>query len=398
MENLIERYERTKEMSIKYISVIVSTSIIRAIYALFTLLPINREKITFASSRSNELSGNLYYIARELKSRELDLTFIFLLEKYKSGFLNKVVYILRMLRATYHLATSEYFFIDDYYYPVYLIKPRSGVTIIQLWHAAGAFKRFGYSTIDKDFGPSKTYLKFVKIHSNYTYAIVSSKNVVKHYAEAFDMPEDQVLPLGLPRADYFFDKAAQEAFKEKFYNFYPELKEKRIILYAPTYRGKSYRKKSFQSHIDFSILEEKLGKEYAILVHLHPYITNGLVETYSKNFVYETNQLFKINELMTISDLLITDYSSVIFEYSILQRPILFFTPDLEQYKKERDFYFDFDTFIPGPRFNNTKDLAYFIGNSKFNLDKVANFSKVFFENVGGTNSKRIVDYLLKLK
>ncbi|SEO24528.1 CDP-ribitol ribitolphosphotransferase [Amphibacillus marinus] len=382
-------------MSIKLIFTIVSNFFIRIVYNLSSLFPVVENRVVFASSRSDSLSGNLYYVFNELESRTETFECIFLLEKFKSGFFNKVFYFLRMLKATFFLATSEFFFIDDYYYPIYVIKPRNKVKIIQLWHATGAFKKFGYSTIGKSFGPSEKYLNSVKIHSNYSYVTVSTKHIISYYAEAFDMPENKIVSIGIPRIDFFFNSQEHEELKKRFFKEYSNFKNKKIILYAPTYRGGSYRKKSFESKIDFYQLKKNLGTEYIFLVHLHPYITEGLAEDFPDDFVYEITERFNVNELMIISDILITDYSSVIFEFSLLHKPIVFYTPDLNSYKKERDFYYNFETFIPGPKFDDTEAMSAYIKKDNFDLEKIKKFSDYFFERKDNLNSKRVVDYFI---
>ncbi|NLJ19257.1 CDP-glycerol glycerophosphotransferase family protein [Globicatella sulfidifaciens] len=382
---------------IKLLRTFILKLCISSFYKISSLLPINKGQVVFASSRSDELQDNLHYVYNEFKNRKKNYKYIFLLSKHRRGVIYNLFNLLRMLKATYYLATSEFFFVDDYYYPIYNITPREGVKIIQLWHAAGAFKKFGYSTIGKDFGASDQYLKLIKVHSNYTYAIVSGKSVIPMYAEAFNMDESKILPLGTPRVDFFYQYEKHQKIINDFYFKYPQLKRKKIILYAPTYRGGSYNQSTFKSNLDFHYLYEQIGEEYVIITHLHPYITGGLSDSYPTEFVIEMDRSFNINELMIISDLLITDYSSVIFEFSLLKKPIIFYTPDIEEYKKERDFYFDFEKFIPGESFKDSKSLAHYIKRGRFNIDEVMNFSNKFFTNKNGLNSKSVVDYFISI-
>ena len=224
------------------------------------------------------------------------------------------------------MATSRYFIIDDYYFPVYVIKPRKDVEIIQLWHSAGALKKFGLSTEGKPFGPSKDYLKHVNIHGNYTKAYVSSTEVIPFFAEAFNMPEKHIYPLGVPRTDYFFEDEIIKKLRFDFYAAYPELVDKKILLYAPTFRGKSHYQDAFELPFDVEYMADQLAEDYALIIHLHPYMrANCLGAWHSDNFVYHIQDTFVIQELLAITDILITDYSTVFFDYSLLRRPMIFY-------------------------------------------------------------------------
>ncbi|RSD26974.1 CDP-glycerol glycerophosphotransferase family protein [Mesobacillus subterraneus] len=382
--------------SLKYASTIITKKVLQVVHFSSCLLfKVNKNKITFASYRSDELSGNLLYLSEALKRKYPDKQYVTLMKRFDSSVTGKVKYFVHLIKATYSLATSAYFIIDDFYIPVYFVRPRENTEVIQLWHAAGIFKKFGLSTVGKPFGPRPDYLKHVKIHSNYSRLYVSSADVVPYYAEAFGMDEDRIYPLGLPRTDYFFSNS-NTALKERFFNEYPNLRGKKLLLYAPTYRGKSHYQDDFQSPIDFQILEEKLGGEYRILIHLHPYMR--VTDISDQKFVYHIQKEYSILELMSLADILITDYSSVIFDYSLLGKPMVFFAHDLEDYKRERDFYLDYKEMVPGPVFAQTEALADWIKNEDFNLEAVKNFKKRFFDFHDGKASERIAMHIMEDK
>jgi CDP-glycerol glycerophosphotransferase (TagB/SpsB family) len=369
------------------------------LYKLFTLfLPINQNKVVYASFRSDGLNGNLEYINNELRRKTGRFSYVFLFGKYRSSLSGTAMYYVQMVRAIYHLATSRYFFVDDYYLPIYMITPRKGSDIIQLWHAAGAFKKFGYSTLGRSFGPSAHYVEHIKIHSNYSKVVVSTEEVIPFYAEAFQTPIKQIYPLGLPRTDYFFETDKHEEFKKRFLTEYPELVNKKLVLYAPTFRGSSHQQSTFDYSINFHSLSKVLGDEYAILVHLHPYM-NGEIDRDRQfgGFVYQLDNVYSIEEILTISDLLITDYSSIIFDYSILSRPIAFFASDLASYTKERDFYYRYEEFVPGPIFHQSEELAHWIKQGDYDMDAIAKFKNRFLPGCDGNVTSRVVNKLIDL-
>lgn len=369
----------------------------KCVYMIICLFfKVNSNKITFASYRSDKLKDNLYFLCNELQAQYPNYQYHFVFKKFHSSFRGKIDYFFHLSRAIYEMATSKFFIIDDYYFPVYVISPREGTEVIQLWHGSGALKKFGLSTVGKLYGPSEKYLKHVKIHSNYGRVYVSSAEVVPYYSEAFGMPAKRIYPLGVPRTDYLFSSEKREHLKKTFYERYPELTCKKLILYAPTYRGKSHYQEAFQCPLNLRMMREKLYPDYALLIHLHPYMQNGItIEEKEKNFVYHIKDIFTIQELLSLADILITDYSTVFFDYSLLGRPIAFFANDLEQYISERDFYYDYLDIIPGPFFTKTDQLTDWVAKGEFDLKKVATFRNRFFDYIDGKATKRIVRHLM---
>lgn len=361
------------------------------------VFPIKEKKVTFASYRSKSLEGNLKYLYKEMVNQHPDYQYHFLIKKFKGSFIGKVDYFLHMLKSIYGLATSKYFIVDDYYFPIYVIKPRDGSEIIQLWHAAGAFKKFGLSTVGKSFGPSPEYLNHVKIHSNYSKVYVSSKNVIPYYSEAFGLEEDKIHPLGVPRTDFFFEQEYVREAEERFFLQYPEFINKKVILYAPTFRGGSHNQEAFDCPLDIRILKEVLGEKYTLLIHLHPYMKESMIVEDESDFVTVMDSEFTIEELMIVSDILITDFSSIVFDFSLLEKPIAFYATDLEEYMLERDFYFDFETFIPGPFFTDTYQLANWIQQGQYDKDLILKFKDFFFDGDKRV-SQKIVSHIFSEK
>lgn len=372
--------------------------VISIIYQLLCkVCKVKSQKITFASYRATRLEDNLKYTYEELQKSGSDLQYYFLFKKYRSTIAGKWEYILHMIKACYHLATSRYFIIDDYYLPVYLIKPREETEIIQLWHAAGAFKKFGYSITGKPGGPSTSYLNVVPVHGNYSKVIVSGRYVIPFFSEAFNMASSQIYPLGLPRTDLLFDQEAHVLIKKQFYHKYPQMKDKKKILYAPTFRGKSHYQEAYHCPINLERLMKEIGEDYSLIIHLHPYMNNNIiVSDQFKSDILTKTEDFSINELMIISDLLITDYSSVIFEYSLLKKPMLFYCYDLEDYMEERDFYLNYEADLPGPLAKTTDEIIHWVVHSEKNIDDVERFSRRFFDEQDGRASRRVASLLLE--
>lgn len=358
-------------------------------YILFSILPINKKKISFASDSRTELNGNLYFVYEELYNRNLNLDIKFIFNERIDN--RKSFY--QLIKMAYHFATSKIILLDDFYPLIYPLNIRRNSDLIQVWHAAGAFKTFGFSRIGRPGGPSPKS----KNHRNYTKVTVSSEGVRDHYAEGFGITVDKVFPTGVPRSDIFFDEEYKEYVRKTLYNKYPFLKEKKVILFAPTFRGNGQASAHFPFHVlDFKKLYEDLSDEYVFLFKIHPFVNNKLSIPYEfADFFYDFSDFREINDLLLVTDVLITDYSSVCFEYALLEKPMLFFAFDVEEYVRTRDFYYDYFSFIPGPLVKSTEEIVETIKNEKFELDKIKPFVRYFFNETLGRASKNVVDEVI---
>ena len=170
-----------------------------------------RARVVLATSHTSALTGNLRFIAEELGATHPEIP-IATLTLRRGGRLRSLAPLISTFMAGYHLAASRVVVVDDYFFPMYVITPRPGTTRVQVWHAAGAFKRFGFSVLDKTFGADEDLVEHVRIHSNYSLALVSSMSVAPHYAEAFGQPEEIFTSrIGVPRTDLFGDAERRPA-------------------------------------------------------------------------------------------------------------------------------------------------------------------------------------------
>lgn len=367
-----------------------NSNVFRFLYSLFKLFPINANKVLFASDSRTEMDGNFKYVYDEMLRQRLNYKYKFML---KSSISEKKSYS-EIIQLAYNLATSKYIMLDDFYPMVYPLKIREKAELIQLWHAVGAFKTFGFSRVGLPGGPSSKS----KNHRNYTKAIVSSKNIAKHYAEGFGIDNENVVSTGIPRTDVFFNQEYQLDAKEQFYKEFPYLRDKKIILFAPTFRGNGQQSAHYPIEVlNLEKMYNDLSEEYVFLFKLHPFVKNDITIPYQfSDFYFDFSSYREVNNLLFVSDILITDYSSVCFEYALLKKPMLFFAFDVETYVQQRDFYFNYQSFIPGTLVRNTSEIVGSIQNRHFNQEKLDPFVNYFFDNVDGNSSRRVVEQLLK--
>jgi teichoic acid ribitol-phosphate primase len=362
------------------------------VFALARRLPLRRH-VVFATSRAEAIGGNLAFIRDELERRTPPIPSVVLAARHQASRRSWLAAFLFNMRAGYHLATSRLFIVDDYFFPIYVIEPRRGTRIIQTWHASGAFKKIGYSVLDKSFGADETLVAKVPIHSNYDVCLMASRSAAVHYAEAFRQPLERfVTDVGIPRTDVLFGPDVpriQAAVRER----YGIPAAKRVILYAPTFRGDTVLKATSPDHLDLRALHRLLGEDHVVLLRLHPFVRDAEpIPSDLAAFAIDTSDHPDIHELMLVSDVLVTDYSSAIFEFSILGRPMAFLAPDHDDYLDERGFYFEYRKGVPGPVFETTEELATYLRAGDFDLDRVARFRAESFEVADGHASERFVD------
>lgn len=364
--------------------------VLQKIYNLMKLKKTVPNRVVFLSDSRVDFSGNFEFIKRELDKRGgYDIKYI-LKPSIKAKRSLK-----EMINFVYYIATSRFILLDDYYPQIYKYKIKKDIDVIQLWHAAGAFKTFGFSRIGKKGGPNVKS----KNHRNYTKAIVSSKNLKLQYAEAFGISESNIVSTGVPRTDIFFDEIYINKKTKDIYEKYPILKDKKVILFAPTFRGSGQKTATYDFFkFDIELLHENLGKDYVLITKLHPFINEKMdIPKECEDFVLDLSHEREINDLLFITDILITDYSSVCFEASLLNKPMIFFAYDLEEYIASRDFYYPYESFVPGPIARNTGEILRIIQEDNFDIQKLQEFKNTFFDHFDGKSTERVVDQLMKI-
>ena len=355
-------------------------------FYLFKPFRLKENRITFISNRRNSISGNYESIYAELiKDKNIDIKTVL---DTKESFISCFKY-------GYYLASSKVILIDDYIRSVYEIRKRKDNYLIQVWHACGAFKAFGFSRLSRE----GCWSQESRSHRTYDYCLVSSRKVAKHYAEAFGMNVDRVIATGVPRTDIFFDEAYKREIRAKIFSAYPMLKDKKVILFAPTFRGSSKKEGHYPHYrFDYKKIFERFGDEYRIIIKHHPHVNNKFViEDEYKDRVIDLSKNEELNELLFVTDILITDYSSVIFEAALLDIPMLFYAFDLDEYISSRGFYCEYISFIPGKLVENMDEIIDALMVGDFEADKIKEFKQDFFDDLDGKSGKRASEFIKRL-
>jgi len=350
-------------------------------------------RVLFTSDSGSVLSGNLAEVHARMVARGLD-------REYEIETILKPSIAERRgwrdrWRLPRLLARADVILLNDYQPAIYRLPPDPAVRIVQLWHASGAFKTVGYSRVGKPGGPDP----FSRRHKNYTHAIVSGSHDIPFYAEAFGLAEDRVVPTGIPRMDRFFDDGMRIAGLEHARRLFPMIEGRTTILLAPTFRGSGPRNASYAFDLlDLEALHEVCReKDAVVIVKMHPFVRDRveIPRRLADRIIDGTDAPIDVNDLLFAVDVLITDYSSIVFEYSTLLRPMLFFAYDLEEYVASRDFYVPFEEFVPGRIARTFDEVVDAIRRDAYEAEKVAAFAHRHFDHLDGGATDRVIDELI---
>ena len=364
------------------------------IFNLFRRFPQKDNKITLLTNKNHSFEVNLEYIAKELDNRKTKDG-----RDYEYNFIEKDSLSLNNIR---DFASSKYVFLVDNFFPLAFMDV-DGMKWVQLWHGTGIFKKFGYDLLnDEDKKVMEMFSPKLDLVS------VSGENVVDIYSDNFHVDKSKVKPFGVPRNDFYDDEHLSDDYisklRQSFERDYPQLFGKKLVLYAPTFRENPKNNAVFD-YFDIEKFIEELGDEYVLAVRLHPNYVKYCDEDHPIDLDDLTNRYDIINftgykdeqKLLLLADILIADYSSIMVDYTILQKPIILFDYDLEDYiNKERGFYFDYREMVPGKIVYDIDELIESIKAEDFRLEKLEEFSKLQFGEFKANSSKLILDYILE--
>ena len=355
--------------------------------------PVDEKKVVFVEVRHPQVTNSMQVMFDELANNyDYNIHTHFLLT---NGTI-RADFRKRCLDAVKDIATAKYVFMNEASNTMSAMPLRPETKIIQLWHGCGAFKKFGFSTADLIFGASKDEQLKHPFNKNYSLVTVSSPEVIWAYNEAMNIDESKgiVQATGSSRTDIFYNDEFLKEAREHVYELVPQAKGKKIILYAPTFRGR-VAKAETPDMLNIKMFYEALGDEYVLLIKHHPVVKNppAVPEEY-KNFAMDVGNILSIEELLSTADICISDYSSLVFEYSLFEKPLIFFAYDLDEYFDWRGFYYDYYELAPGLIAKTNFEMIDYIKHIDERFDKKAiqDFRYKFMRSCDGHATQRIID------
>ena len=287
-------------------------------------------------------------------------------------------YYFNMYKQMYYISTSKVVITDGYNITVSILNHKKGTKVIQLWHSLAAIKKFGYQTIGYPDGLNPSIAKMLCMHKNYDYVISGSKAMNKSFAEAFNVEVKKVLDIGTPTIDSLL-KPNNKVVKE-IYNEYPALKKKINLLYAPTFRSDG------RNNVD-ELIKNIDSNKYNLIVSLHP-----------KDIIKKSDQIICIDrnkyttfDFIRVCDYVITDYSAVAVDASVLNKRVILYVYDYEKYSKENGLNIDLFKELPGCIFKSAKDMMNMLNENKYNNEAFQKFRKKYVTNLNGGCTKKLI-------
>lgn len=368
------------------------------VYNRYCHEPIEENKILIVDNEQRLFRNNFGYLYQYLKKHyHFDIHVHFL---YRTIVLEPE-YRRNCRRMLKDMATARLVFIADTIESISCISKRRGTDVVQLWHGCGAFKRFGYSTADLLFGMTRQGLVRHPSHRNYTLACVSSPEVVWAFEEAMGLKDDGIVrPTGLSRTDIFFNTKRKERAYQHLYEEFPAAKGKKVIFYAPTFRGK-VSEAAAPDQLDYQAFYERLGEDYVMVTKHHPFVktTPPIPEALEGTFAIDITRdsALTIEDMIFTADICISDYSSLIYEYSLFLRPMIFFAYDIDEYNDWRGFFYNYDELTPGPVFTTNEEMISYIEHieERFDRKEVEAFRDRFMSSCDGHATERILQTVL---
>ena len=381
--------------------------LIRILYRfVYRFIPCQEKTILFISFHGRGYSDNPMAIHQYLSkhSQYADYRCIYAIKNHKQKKLkieNARIIEYFSIAYFFYLARSKYW-IANCKLPKYVLKKDSQV-YLQTWHGTPLKKLAHDIEVPEGTTFYRSEMSVEEMRSTYdnvskyNYMISPSAFTTEVFQSAFAIERERLIETGYPRNDILSNYNSDDIKKIKDKLNLPE--GKKIILYAPTWRDNSYNLKgyTFKLEVDFKKWQKILGTDYIVIFKPHYLIVNDFDLEAVKEFVYYIDPKEDISSLYLIADVLVTDYSSVFFDYAILKRPIYFFMYDLDTYRDElRGFYLDIYHDLPGDVIESEDELIQKIFSEKFDYNRLQIFNEQFNNHEDGNASKRVIEILLK--
>ncbi|MCR5374460.1 MAG: CDP-glycerol glycerophosphotransferase family protein [Lachnospiraceae bacterium] len=355
---------------------IILLNIILVILEPFALRQKVKDEVLFVSLESDELTGNFKLLSESLTARGIKCNFH--LVKFKKTLKGNFLYLISCIKQLFLINRSKLVIIDFNNYICCNYK-RPEIKVFELWHASGCIKKFGNET-DRDY----------KV-KGYDYVLAAAESFKPFYSKAFNVPEDAVKVLGIPITDDYF-REGFESIAREYFNIKYGIGNRKVILYAPTFRGRLM--KGFKGeYLNVKRFVESMPDDYVLLYKMHPLMSDYILEDCSRAINVSNENL---TDLFYITDYLISDYSALIFDFSVFNRPMIFYTPDIEEYRSETGLFIDYENEMPGPIIKDEADLRRAILDyPEEDLKKVEFFAKKYATMTDGHSLERVTDFIV---
>jgi len=342
--------------------------------------------------------SNVSLVVKALKERSSDYSFSYITKKDTSqvkegqNLSNTVNFF---IKKPFELARAQTILMDNIFLPYAYLRRRKASKVIQLWHGTGTIKKFGQDT---NTGMLKELEQ--RANNNITHLIVNAEELKITYGGAFGVDESRIFPIGLPKTDELINRINKikkdkiNPDKDYIYNKYHISKDVKLVLYAPTFRDDEVDNPEVSLQLEELI--ENLTDGYELGIRLHPHVAENVRDLKGKR-VHQLSFEEDVNTVLLASDILITDYSSIIFEYCLMGYPMIFYPYDLDEFQiKGRGFYHPYESYVPGPIAYTGKEVCELIKENNFDYDKIDQFIENNYQYLDGKATERLLNLIEK--
>lgn len=356
----------------------------RGLYFFLKFFSVKKNKVLFCSRQSNDIPLDFVLIQEELKKESADVKTVDICCHIGHRAKDYVKFAIATLRSMYHLATSKVCILDAYWPAVSLLKHKRELKVIQIWHATGKIKKSGYQSLGKVSGRNERYARALNMHGNYDYIIAGAASWNRYYCEAFGVEESKLLNYGLPRIDYLLDTEKQN--RNRFFDEFPELRNKKIVLYAPTFR------RNMKSRWD-EITEAFENEDYVLIIKNHPGQMISKVNR-AKRIYYMKN--WNSIDLIAVSDFVITDYSAIALEAAVLKKKTYYWTYDYDEYMENNGLNIDLKEEMKPYVFKDANDIVKSMKNDIYDMDVINKYRDNYLPEDMGKCTEKIAALVSK--
>ena len=361
----------------------VAVIILKAIYIPF--IPIKmKNKIVILSRQSDRPTVDIRLLKREFDERGIEN--IVLARKFKKTVSGGIKYGLHMVRQMYHISSSKLLILDGHCILASILYKKKGQKIVQIWHALGAVKKFGYQSVGKPGGNSAEAVSIMKLYKNYDYVIAPSEAIAEYYSEAFNIAKEKIALYGLPRIDYLIE--GDEEKTKKIEKTYPQLMEKENILYVPTFR------KNGTVDIDDFIENARLDR-YNLVIRRHWLDKTDYTAAEKQGAIIDRNYSFF--DWLKYCNKVITDYSAAAFEAAILEKELYFYIKDISDYECNVGLNIDLKNEAIAMFVYSDSEVLWDVLGEDYDKEKLTEFKKKYITVDTENCTRKLADFLLSL-
>ena len=351
----------------------------------------HKKRIVIISRESNSRTLDIAMLEAELLKRGNEVKVLSkLLTKDRS--VRSIGYAGHILKQEAAILAADVVILDTYCIPASMLPHRKNTKIVQMWHALGAIKKFGWQTVGKKGGSSEKIARLMKMHKGYDYVVCASDVTADHFCEAFRTDRGRIVKYGLPRIDYIKAVASADRHEDtlkRILTVYPQLKnDRKTILYAPTFRrGKTVEVQTLIDALD--------PEKYNIVVKLHPLYRGNVSRIEGEFDTVVFDEAFSSYDWLAAADVIISDYSSFVIESSLANIPLFIYSYDLEDYEANTGLNTDFLAEPISPYvFRDADKIAESIGRNDYDMEALKAFRDRYIDIDTDNVTESLADFI----